>query len=198
MAGQLPVLIAFGANIDPLDNLVRGLGLLHQEIGIHRVSTVWRTCALSDPDQTSDDGENPDYLNGVVQLSHRVGNWHPLQLRRCLRGIEHRCGRTRESRRYAARTLDLDIAMMGSMVFAADGLILPDPDVLSRPFIALPCAQLAPDLVHPHTNQTLATLASTWPECSEAMAADDVASRMLASISLQDSWCPLRPGSLLG
>lgn len=190
MAGYLPILIAFGANINPLDNLVRGLSLLHEEIGIHRVSTVWRTCALSDPDQTSDDGENPDYLNGVVQLSHRPGDWHPLQLRRCLRGIEHRCGRTRDSRRYAARTLDLDIAMMGSMVFAADGLILPDPDVLSRPFIALPCAELVPDLVHPHTNQTLAMLASTWPECSATMVPDEAASRMLASISLRTVGVP--------
>lgn len=183
MVEQLPVLIAFGANIDPLDNLVRGLGLLHRAIGIQMVSTVWKTIALADPERFLDVGEEPDYFNGVVQLRACAGDWHPLQLRQCLRDIEQQCGRIRGSGRYASRTLDLDIAIMGSTVFNAEGLILPDCDLLLRPFIALPCAQLAPDLVYPRRTQTLAQLAATFPEFSETMVPDHHASRMLASIS---------------
>ncbi|MBF0421613.1 MAG: 2-amino-4-hydroxy-6-hydroxymethyldihydropteridine diphosphokinase [Magnetococcales bacterium] len=178
-----PVLIAFGSNIDPLNNLQRGLDLLHRLIGIQRVSTVWRSPALDDPERPEAEGKGGDYLNGVTMLHERAANFDPLQLRQCLRQVEHQCGRTRQAWRYAPRTLDLDITLMGSLVFAAEGIILPDPDLLVRPFIALPCAQLAPDLVHPEKKVSLAALAQSLSAHPWDIQPDFEASSRLATFS---------------
>ncbi|HIJ85586.1 MAG: 2-amino-4-hydroxy-6-hydroxymethyldihydropteridine pyrophosphokinase [Magnetococcales bacterium] len=189
MAGK-PVLIAFGSNIDPLENLYRGLVLLHQAIGIQRVSTVWKTRALTDPNQPEKREQEPDYYNGVVLVNDGVGDWPPLELRHRLRSIEHQCGRLRSQERYAPRTLDLDVVLMGPRIFAGDGMILPDPDLLHRPFIAIPCAELVPDLVHPRHAMTMETLAKKMAKIPETMVPNHTASLRLATIPQQMAGVP--------
>ncbi len=51
---------------------------------------------------------------------------------------------------------------MGSRVLdaAEDGLVLPDPDVLTCAHVALPLADLAPDLCHPVTGEPLSRIAA--------------------------------------
>lgn len=184
MVGQ-PILIAFGANIDPLGNLYRGLGLLHREIGIQAISTVWRTKALSDPGGEGDGGDGPDYLNGVVLLRDGSDDWSPLELRGRLRDIEKQCGRVRGPRSYASRPLDLDIVIMGSKIINEDGLTLPDPDILRRAFVGLPCGELVPDLVHPINSVTMAELALEFSEISGTMWPDDEAGQRFSTILCQ-------------
>ncbi|MBF0110603.1 MAG: 2-amino-4-hydroxy-6-hydroxymethyldihydropteridine diphosphokinase [Magnetococcales bacterium] len=177
-----PILIAFGANIDPVENLHRGLTLLHRMIGIAAISTVWRTPPLPDPEFPGRDGEGADYRNGVALLGPGGRSFRPLELRTILRDIEDRCGRRRGPRRHAPRTLDLDIVMMGSLVFAEDGLVLPDPELTSRPFLVLPCAQLAPEARHPLLSATMATLAERCSNETAWMTPDHEATRRLALI----------------
>lgn len=158
MYNRSPTLIAFGSNIDPLPNLQRGLARLHQEIGICAVSTVYRTPALSDPDQPISEPA-PDFLNGAVwvQTQH-----DPFVLQKLLRAIETELHRVRSAWRYAPRTLDLDIALMGEVVLQTEGLVLPDPDIGQRPFLAIPLAQLAPNALHPLLNCSLAQIATRF------------------------------------
>ncbi|MBF0147565.1 MAG: 2-amino-4-hydroxy-6-hydroxymethyldihydropteridine diphosphokinase [Magnetococcales bacterium] len=184
MVGQ-PVLIAFGSNIDPVENLHRGLNLLHQRIGIRQVSTVWRTQPLPDPDHPGMGDQGSEYCNGVVLLHENANLRPPLQLRHCLREIEHQCGRVRGPLRYAPRPLDLDIILMGSLVFAAEGCLLPDPDLLQRPFVAVPCAELLPDLIHPSLGLPLLALAQRFPITSDTMRPDPETTRRLSSIAQQ-------------
>ncbi len=64
-----------------------------------------------------------------------------------LRNIENSLGRLRTQDKYAARTIDLDLIVYGDLVLDADGIKLPDPEILERPFLAIPLFELAPDLV---------------------------------------------------
>lgn len=178
MEKGVPLLIAFGANLEPLDNLEKGLALLHNRIGLRAISTVYRTAPLGSLCQ-------PDFFNGAV-LSEKV--ILPRELKLLLRQIEALCGRIRQGDPYGPRTLDLDVAMMGGLVSADPLLPLPDPEILHRPFLLKSIAELAPDLHHPQAGQSLATLAAALPDTSHAMRPDPTATRRLrqAIPNLQD------------
>jgi 7,8-dihydro-6-hydroxymethylpterin-pyrophosphokinase len=77
-----------------------------------------------------------------------------------LRGIEAELGRVRTEDKYAARTVDLDIAIYGDAVVSEPDLRIPDPDIRKRPFIAVPLLELAPFLMLPDTGEALSSLAS--------------------------------------
>ena len=40
---------------------------------------------------------------------------------------------------------------------------LPDPDLAAQPFVLVPCADVAPDAVHPDTGATLAAMRDGLP-----------------------------------
>ncbi|MBF0426604.1 MAG: 2-amino-4-hydroxy-6-hydroxymethyldihydropteridine diphosphokinase [Magnetococcales bacterium] len=165
-----PLLLAFGANLDPLPNLVHGLRRCHQELGVVAISTVYRTLPVGLIDQ-------PDYLNGAVLIERSPDPW---ALRALLRAIEAECRRERHPQsKDGPRTLDLDIALMGRRVLQAPPLVIPDPEIVRRPFLACPLAELAPHLVHPLLGATLATLAAAFGPVPAGMQADDVATDVL-------------------
>lgn len=114
------------------------------------VSKVYRCAALQRPDQ-------PDYRNGVLAIRT---DRRPRALKEdVLRPIEERLGRTRTEDRYAARTIDLDLILYGDVVVNEMHLRLPDADIRTRPFIAVPLLELAPDLTLPDDGVRLADLA---------------------------------------
>jgi 7,8-dihydro-6-hydroxymethylpterin-pyrophosphokinase len=65
----------------------------------------------------------------------------------------------RKADKYAARTIDLDIAVYDDAVIDEPDLRIPDPDIRSRPFIAIPLLELAPKLILPDTGERLSSLA---------------------------------------
>ncbi|MBF0629147.1 MAG: 2-amino-4-hydroxy-6-hydroxymethyldihydropteridine diphosphokinase [Magnetococcales bacterium] len=161
-----PILIAFGTNMNPEHNLLQGLAALHDAIGIHAISTVYRTRAVAGPD-TPPDLRLPDFLNGALQLQ---GEQDPWELRDTLKQIEKKLGRQSGQPGWAPRPLDLDIALMGTLCLENERLTIPDPDIPWRPFLARPLAELAPTLRHPVLNQTLHTIAARFPPTDTEMA----------------------------
>lgn len=180
-----PLLIAFGANIDPLTNLRAGLRSLDRKLGIARVSTVYRTKPVGDTAQ-------PDYLNGVV-LTRSTGGHSPLQLKSLLRGIEAERRRQRGPDPNAPRTLDLDIALLGGVVMGGPELVIPDPQIAERPWLALPLAELAPGLIHPVLGLTLAQLAQRFGPRPPGMVRDPRATALLGA--MPGAGGPTTPGS---
>ena len=75
-----------------------------------------------------------------------------------LRDIETELGRTRGADRYAARPIDLDLAVYGDAAIDEPDLRIPDPDIRERPFVAVPLLELAPNLVMPDSGESLASL----------------------------------------
>jgi 2-amino-4-hydroxy-6-hydroxymethyldihydropteridine diphosphokinase len=59
--------------------------------------------------------------------------------------------------------MDLDILLFGDLVCARPGLTLPRPDLLRRPYMLGPMAEIAPDLRHPTEGATMAELWARFP-----------------------------------
>ncbi len=130
--------IGIGSNIEPAKNVRAAVLSLAQQTRLLGISTVYRTDALDRPEQ-------PPYFNCVVEIETEA---LPAEVKHgLLRPIEHSLGRRRTSDKYAPRTIDLDLIVYGDWAMDAEGIKLPDPDVLVRPFLATPLCELAPDLV---------------------------------------------------
>lgn len=138
--------IAVGANIDPEHNIPKALDRLHRQMPITAVSTFFRTQAIDRPEQD-------DYLNGVVSIMY-TGALRDLKFA-VLRRVEEALGRKRGPDAHAPRPIDLDIAVCGDVVHKRRGLVIPDPDIRQRPFLAAALLELEPELVMPDTQSML-------------------------------------------
>lgn len=81
----------------------------------------------------------------------------PEELLDALHKIEGEFGRVRE-KRWADRTLDIDIIFFGDKTIFKDGLCIPHPDYQNRPFVLIPVKQIAPSFVCPLTHKRMSDL----------------------------------------
>jgi 2-amino-4-hydroxy-6-hydroxymethyldihydropteridine diphosphokinase len=101
------------------------------------------------------------YLNCVVAVDTPLP---PRALLERLRGIENALGRVRpsgtpEARRFAPRTVDIDILFYGDEVISGpDDLHVPHLLLAERAFVLRPLSDLAPDLEHPTLYATVREL----------------------------------------
>ena len=98
----------------------------------------------------------PDFVNAAVLLET---NLSPEDLRARLRQLEAELGRVRVADKYAPRTIDLDTILYGDLVQNAPDQVLPDPELLVRPYLAVTVAELDPAALHPVTRETLSEIA---------------------------------------
>jgi 2-amino-4-hydroxy-6-hydroxymethyldihydropteridine diphosphokinase len=89
-------------------------------------------------DELGSSDDQTDYYNAVALLETRLD---PLSLLDHLQAIENAQGRVRE-RRWAARSLDLDILMMGQRQLNDPRLTLPHPGIAQREFVLYPLQRL--------------------------------------------------------
>ena len=139
--------VGVGSNIEPEANIPAALRRLARRVRVTGVSTFYRTPPLGAPG-------TPPFVNGVCRIETEIGA-RSLQ-GEVLRPIEEALGRRRTADRYAPRPIDLDVLVHGGAVLDEEGLRVPDPDVRSRPFVAFPLWELAPDLVLPDDGRRLA------------------------------------------
>ena len=97
------------------------------------------------------------FLNAAVQLETLLS---PIELLTVTQQIEHELGRTTKSNDhiYTDRTIDIDILMYGELILQSPDLILPHPFMRQRLFVLQPLAEIAPNLLHPVFNKTIAVL----------------------------------------
>jgi len=141
--------ISVGSNIEPEKNIPEALEKLKKYVSVKAISTFYRTVPIGRPEQ-------PAFLNGVWQIDAEQSA-RELKFD-ILRQIEAELGRVRTEDKYAARTIDLDIALYDDMVIDEPDLRIPDPNIRQRPFIAVPLLELAPRLVLPDTGELLSSL----------------------------------------
>ncbi|HEC21895.1 MAG TPA: 2-amino-4-hydroxy-6-hydroxymethyldihydropteridine diphosphokinase [Chloroflexi bacterium] len=160
MTSHVPVFMALGSNVEPETNLRRAVHLLAERLPIRAVSRVYRTVALDANGQPLPD--HPPFLNAALLGETTLP---PAALKfDVLRPLEARLGRSRSGHDRIIHPIDLDLVLYGDLVLddPASGLRLPDPDILTRAYMALPLADLAPDFIHPVTGQTLAEIAAAF------------------------------------
>lgn len=138
--------IGVGANLDPEANIRSALRLLAREMRVVALSTFYRAPAEGRPEQ-------PDYVNGVVELETGLGP-HELQ-QQVLRRIEAALGRQRSEDKFAARPIDLDLLLHC-------GIVLRSQEIERRAFVAIPLAELVPDLTLPGMHEPLRAIAARF------------------------------------
>jgi 2-amino-4-hydroxy-6-hydroxymethyldihydropteridine diphosphokinase len=134
---------------------------------ISHMSKLGRVVALSSIYETEPVGyhHQPAFLNAVVVMETQL---EPLPLLRGLLAIERELGRDRSHGPLKGpRTLDLDLLFMGDWIVAGEELSLPHPALAQRRFVLAPLAEIAPELRHPESNQTMAELLTLLPDEGE-------------------------------
>lgn len=94
------------------------------------------------------------YLNAVFSLQTTL-TLH--RLFSVLHDIEKKMGRVRK-KKWASRIVDLDILFYGDLVFSDNEISVPHRAVCQRAFVLKPLSDLAPGMVHPEMQMTVAEL----------------------------------------
>jgi 2-amino-4-hydroxy-6-hydroxymethyldihydropteridine diphosphokinase len=157
--------ISLGSNIDPEENLPLAMRKLSVIGEIVAVSMVYQNSAVGPTPQ-------PDFLNAAVLIATDL---EPMELRTRLRDIEAKMGRVRSDDKYAPREIDLDLCLLGEILFESPELTLPDPNLLERPHLIVPMAELEPDFVHPVTGESLWRIAERLKGDTQLTPRPDVA-----------------------
>lgn len=137
--------VALGSNLkQPLKQIQQAL----QELGkIPQTLVAGHSPLYSNPAmQIPDAPPQPDYINAVAAIDTELS---PYALLRQLQNIEQSHGRVRNGVRWAARTLDLDIVLYGTLQMNTAQLTLPHPGLAQRAFVLYPLHECAPDLCLP-------------------------------------------------
>jgi 2-amino-4-hydroxy-6-hydroxymethyldihydropteridine diphosphokinase len=144
------VYVAAGSNVEPEKSLARACREIADTWPGVRFSRAYRNKAVG--------FEGPDFINLVLGF----GTDDSLEsvLAR-LRDIETLCGRPRNAPKWASRTMDLDVLLFGDRVEKTADYTLPRPDLLKRPYMLGPMAEIAPGVRHPLAGKTIGEL---WQE----------------------------------
>ncbi len=129
--------IGLGSNLgNAPDNLDRAVGHLHEERGIRvlEVSAYYLTEPWGEQDQEP-------FTNGVARLTTQFS---AVKLLQRLMDIEELMGRTRQGRRWAPRTIDLDVLTWGDLELETPQLSVPHPRMHLRRFVLVPLLELDP------------------------------------------------------
>jgi len=139
--------ISIGSNIDKDKYIPASLRALEQAFGELTISSIYETEAV---------GFIGDAFYNLV-----VGFDSDLEVKavtKLLRQIELDNGRTRDSRKFAARTLDLDLILYGELIINDGRLQIPRDEIEHYAFVLEPLAEIAPSLKHPISQRSYAEL----------------------------------------
>lgn len=143
------VYLSLGANLgDREAHLDEALRRLEQEgVRLLRRSSIYET-------EPQDFASQRWFLNLVAEVETVL---FPRQLLRLALKIERQMGRKRLVPK-GPRAIDIDLLLYGSSVIESSDLTIPHPRLTERRFVLEPLVELAPQLRHPVTRQSMAEL----------------------------------------
>lgn len=141
----MDVYLGLGTNMgDRQANLERAVELLGERLRIEKVSSVYETEPVGYEDQ-------PPFLNAVCQVQTDIG---PLQLLALVKGIEASMGRA-PNFTDGPRPIDIDIILYDDLVMIDPELTIPHPRMAERAFVLVPLLEIAPDIVHSFSGESI-------------------------------------------
>lgn len=153
------VFLGLGSNVgDRLDYLKRALDAV-RKIELSKctgVSSIYETEPVGHREQSG-------FLNLVLELETQL---EPTRLLSVLKRIEGALGRSSRER-WGPREIDIDILLYGQIVFKTSLLIIPHPELERRRFVLIPLSEIAPTVVHPTYNRTIAELLQRCTDSSD-------------------------------
>ncbi|MCX6390265.1 MAG: 2-amino-4-hydroxy-6-hydroxymethyldihydropteridine diphosphokinase [Solirubrobacterales bacterium] len=134
--------LGLGSNMgDRRGNMEEGIRLLNERgVPVVKSSSVWET------EPVGEILDQPDFLNACVAVETDL---EPHDLLDIVKQIELDLGRDPNGPRHGPRPLDIDLLLLGDLVFASERLDIPHREVLSRRFVMAPLLEVAPSLVTP-------------------------------------------------
>jgi 2-amino-4-hydroxy-6-hydroxymethyldihydropteridine diphosphokinase len=147
------IYISVGSNIDKERNTRSGLDAMAKVFDRIQLSTVYESEAVG--------FSGSHFYNLVVEAQT---NYDVVSVCRALKAIEQQNGRVRGEKKFAPRTLDLDLLLFDDLI-TQEGVELPRAEIEYNAFVLLPLSELAPNLSHPIT---LKTYQQMWHEYDQS------------------------------
>ncbi|MFN3785725.1 MAG: 2-amino-4-hydroxy-6-hydroxymethyldihydropteridine diphosphokinase [Thiothrix sp.] len=139
--------VSLGSNIEPHRHLCACLQDLRRDFANLHISSVYKSPAVGFVGEA--------FLNLVVGFTTELT---PDALSAYLHTLENRHGRIRTANKFAPRSLDADLLLYDQLNLQPEHN-LPHQDILTYPFVLYPLAEIAPTVIYPNTQQTIAELA---------------------------------------
>ena len=96
------------------------------------------------------------FLNQVIRIDTALS---PSELLQQIRQIEKSLGREEKTKDgYEDRLIDIDILLYDDLILETEELTIPHPHLHERLFVLEGLNEIAPDLIHPRLNQSIAEL----------------------------------------
>ena len=138
---------SIGSNIDKEIHIPASLRALERQFGTLTISSIYESEAV---------GFSSDAFHNLI-----VGFDSDLDVKavaKQLRDIELDNGRTRNSQKFSARTLDLDLILYGDLIISDGRLQIPRDEIEKYAFVLEPLAEIAPTDIHPVSGISYAEL----------------------------------------
>ncbi|KAB0479094.1 2-amino-4-hydroxy-6-hydroxymethyldihydropteridine diphosphokinase [Vibrio sp. IB15] len=150
------VYVSIGSNINREHHITESLKALNHRFAPLQISQFY------DCEPVGFEGDN--FLNLVVGFECDL----PIaELSKTLHRIESDNGRQRETKEYAARTMDIDILLYGDQVGIIDGVELPRGEITEYAFVLRPLVDLAATANHPILNTSFQELWNSFDQSSQ-------------------------------
>ena len=139
--------ISIGSNIDKEIHIPSSLEALRELFGELVVSSIYETEPVG--------FVGDSFHNLIVQFDSDLPAKAVAKL---LKQIELDHGRSKESQKFSARTLDLDLILYGDQIISDGRLQVPRDEIERYAFVLEPLAEIAPQLAHPISKHSYAEL----------------------------------------
>jgi 2-amino-4-hydroxy-6-hydroxymethyldihydropteridine diphosphokinase len=100
--------------------------------------------------------DQPEFLNACIRVETEL---QPAELLGACKAVEQEVGRT-AGVRHGPRVIDVDVLLLGDLVYESERLNLPHREVTSRRFVMVPLLELDPDLALPGGERLAGSLAA--------------------------------------
>jgi 2-amino-4-hydroxy-6-hydroxymethyldihydropteridine diphosphokinase len=135
---MVEVFLSLGSNVEREIHIPQALKELQDLFGRLVVSSIYESAAVGF------DGD--PFHNLVVKF---CSDLPVLEIARLLREIEFKHGRSKASKKFESRALDIDLILFGEQIIEQGRIKLPRDEIIHCAFVLEPLAEIAPRLKHP-------------------------------------------------